>query len=550
MVDSTCVCTSSTAGRCDAVAQALLDLVPLTNTQFGMNITNSNLALALWDIQGQPTDSCANQAVLVDVAPALNRTTSPTRTDWARAAVLYNLLRSYDLSTSESFRKSIASADLTSLQGSDAPVTNDATAIQFQASGFVYDLAAMNFAPTSVDWKENSGVSQEQAERVGIVVDRVLDRMYSFATGELYYFPFFALCLICQIASSIQRYTALSHYWTDVLGLPQSDVANFAAALGKSPILLPFEASSSAISSFLSNTTSNNGISLPAPVACLPALSNAQRNNIDLIERTSFGLATLGSSPTSVEASCFPDRPVYGVLDVLRLRRPFGDSRTSMRIPSAGLVSQAYSRVVVHAGEQLVGLSGLNDQGAASSANFTVLNADPREYGTLGHINHIALTYLQAFPTLELAKEVALFILAAQDDTVPPSSGSFLFDQTNGFADMPTLEVAVFGSILPTDVEVFHADLATPNGTLFFGSTNGDTFRRWAIRDDNDVVLWSNSSTASQAVRETSNNNTAFENVWNQANEIIKAAAAVGRGTGLPEENAVMQALANASLFS
>ncbi|PVG04607.1 hypothetical protein CPB86DRAFT_803401 [Serendipita vermifera] len=532
-LNSTCVCTSSTAGRCDPVAQALLDLVPLTNSQFGMNITKSSLALALWDIQGQPTDNCASQAVLVDVAPALNRTTSPTRTDWARSAILYNLLRSYDLSTSEAFRKSISSADLTSLQGSDQPVTSDATAIQFQASGFVYDLAAMNFAPTSVDWKENSGVSQEQAGRVNVVVDRVLDRMYSFAT-----------------ASSIQRSTALNHYWTDVLGLPESNLSNFAAALGRSPILLPFEASSPAIASFLSNTTSNNGISLPAPVSCLPALSDVQRRNVDLIEQSSFGLAALGSSPSSVEASCFPDRPVYGVLDALRLRRPFGDSRTSMRIPAAGLISQAYSRVILHSGEQLVGISGFNDQGVASSSNFTELSADPREYGTLGHLNHIALTYLQAFPTLELAKQAALFILDAQDDTAPPSSGNTLFDQTDGFTGIPTLEVAVFGSILPTDVEVFHADLATPNGTLFFGSENGDIFRRWAIRDDNDVILWSNSSTANQVVRETSTNSTAFENVWNQANEMIKAAAEVGRGTGLPEENAVMQALANASLFS
>lgn len=170
------------AGTCDPVAQALVDLVPPANGLFGMNLTANTLALALWDIQGSPSGNCASQAVLVDVAPALNQTTSPNRTQWARTAILYNLVRTYDLNSTATLRSFVAHTDFSSLQ--DSPVSNDSLSISTQSAGFVFDFAAMTFSPTSVEWVDNSGVDQTQHNRVGFFADRVLDRMYSFATGK------------------------------------------------------------------------------------------------------------------------------------------------------------------------------------------------------------------------------------------------------------------------------------------------------------------------------------------------------------------------------
>jgi hypothetical protein len=322
------------------------------------------------------------------------------------------------------------------------------------------------------------------------------------------------------------------------------------SALSIAPVILPFDTSSNEVVSFLANTTNNQGISLPAPVACLPDVPQQGRNNLDLIEQNAFGLPPLSTPPSTLVSNCFPDRPLYGVLDLLRLRRPFDDDRAGMRIPSAQLIADAAPRVVLHSGEQLVGLTSLSDNGTATRNNFTVTNADPREYGTLQHLNHIALSWLQAFSNLTLATLAAQFILDVNNSTAPPPDGSTLFNQTDGLANFPVIEVSVFGSVLPTDIEAFHADFGAPNNTLFFGSRSGDIFRHWALRNDSSVILWSNSSTAAHIVEEHTATDTAFETIWSQASDLISAAAAVGRGTGSLDIETIVSALQEAHLFS
>jgi hypothetical protein len=168
---------------CGPVAQALLDLVPPANSLFGMNLTAHSLALALWDLQGDPVSNCASQAILVDVAPALNETTSPNRTQWAHTAILYNLVQTYNLTSTATLRSFISEADFSSLHGQDGPVTNHSLSISVQSSGFMFDFTAMTLSPPSVEWIDNSGVNQTQRNRVGFVADQALDRMCSFATG-------------------------------------------------------------------------------------------------------------------------------------------------------------------------------------------------------------------------------------------------------------------------------------------------------------------------------------------------------------------------------
>lgn len=312
---------------------------------------------------------------------------------------------------------------------------------------------------------------------------------------------------------------------------------------------MPFDGASGGIADFLTAVTGNNGSSFPAPLACYPGMPEQARANIGTIEQHAFDLVPLATVPSTLDASCFPDRPTYGVLDVLRLRRPFGDARESMRVTSAQLISEAGTRAVLHGGEQLVGLTGFRDNGLATQTNFTTAQADPREYGTIQHLDHVALSYLLAFPSVDLAKQAALFIMNGDEATLPPTSGDGLFDESDALDNIPTIEVAVFGSILPTDLDTFRADLATPNGTLFFGSTSADIFRKWALRDANDLILWSNSSASQKVVHESITNNTAFETVWSQAADLISAAAGVGRGTGPPEVKQIMDSLQNATLF-
>lgn len=348
----------------------------------------------------------------------------------------------------------------------------------------------------------------------------------------------------------MQRSTALTHYWTTVLGLPADSVSAFVSALSKASILLPYDVMPNSTANFLADNQQRDGISFPAPVACLPGLPTMGRQNIGMIEHNAFGLPQPGDTPGSLDSSCFPDHPVWGVLDVLRLRRPFDDSRENMRIPTTELISQAGPRVVVHSGEQLVGLTGSQDNGIALQGNFELLSADPRNYGTLQHLNHIALSYLQAFPNIQLAAKVAQYIINTNGDSTPEAIGGSLFESAEILSSLPVIEVAVFGSILSTDVQKSRADLATSNGTLFFGSKQGDIFRKWALRNRDNVILWSNSSTASQIVRETTSTNSALESIWQEATDLINNATAVGRGTGSPEIERIISAFSDAALFT
>jgi hypothetical protein len=147
-----------------------------------MNLTSSSLAVQLWELQGQPTGGCTTQAVLVDVSPALNQTASPKRTEWTRTAVLYNLLRTYDLQGTETFRSSISSANFRSLQ--DTPLDTLPTNPKFAAAGFEVDVAAMTFSAKALSWSSDSAADTAQVQRVGVFAGHTLDRMYSFASGK------------------------------------------------------------------------------------------------------------------------------------------------------------------------------------------------------------------------------------------------------------------------------------------------------------------------------------------------------------------------------
>lgn len=332
------------------------------------------------------------------------------------------------------------------------------------------------------------------------------------------------------VASSTQRQAALSTYWRSVLSLSPSDLPTFLIAFRSSPILLPFDATSSpggqAIANLLTEAI-NRTLSFPPAVGCYPGLSSSQLQQISTVETQAFGLTGLNSSSSNFDSSCFANHPVYGVLDVLRTRLPFSDSRSGVAKQAAVLNSDAGSRVVLHVGELLDAFP------APISSSFSSFDVNPRDFGTLSHVNHIALEWLQSFPTPALAAEAAQFVLSSP--TSPPPSSSSLFNATS----LPTVEVAIFGDIFLSDYSSFLSSFSMPSGSLFFGSSQAQAFRRWALQQSSSsaTIAWSQNTFAPQVVHETSSTNSLFEQIWSNAG-------------GSNSVQQVVNALTNAGLFS
>ena len=105
------------------------------------------------------------------------------------------------------------------------------------------------------------------------------------------------------------------------------DLNTFIQVVKSSAFILPFDTTSSrggtSLTELMTNTTTTP---FPPPLACYPDLSSSQLTKLNSLETGVFGLPSV-SSPSSFDTSCFPDRPVYGVVDLLRLRLPFPDDR-------------------------------------------------------------------------------------------------------------------------------------------------------------------------------------------------------------------------------
>lgn len=155
------------------------------NTLFSVNFTASNVSLTLWDLLGDPLNDCSNQALLIDVAPGLAVSSSPNRTTFARAAILYSLMETESLNTTAQMRSFVANANFSKLAGQDGPVQDGGKSadLTFGADGFIYNFASMTFRPASISWRDNSQATADQISRVDSIVDSSLDRMYSFSTG-------------------------------------------------------------------------------------------------------------------------------------------------------------------------------------------------------------------------------------------------------------------------------------------------------------------------------------------------------------------------------
>jgi hypothetical protein len=296
----------------------------------------------------------------------------------------------------------------------------------------------------------------------------------------------------------------MTNYWRSVLQQDSRDLLSFVSLLISSPIFLPFDATGTAgdtpVSSLLTNSTSSP---FPPPLSCYPGLTQSQLQLIMDLETSVFGLS-LPAKQTNFDNSCFSDRPVYGMLDVLRLRLPFQDSQTGSAKQAAILSRDAAPRVVIYNGEVL---SSLPDSNATS-----IPTTDPRRFGTLNHISHVLLDFFEAIPDVNIATQFVEYVLSSP--VTPPSNDTLL---GRSLAIIPTLEVAVFGSIMPTDVTGVASSFTTPSGGLFFGTDQSLAVREWAIVATQTSVTWTEFANSPEIVNDNSFTDSTFNAVWNPA---------------------------------
>lgn len=294
------------------------------------------------------------------------------------------------------------------------------------------------------------------------------------------------------------------HYWTGALGKNSSTLKSFVGLVEGSPVMMPFNATDDTGSpSLIALLGQSPTVSFPPPLACHPGLSSAQLQLLNSLETSVFGLISAPGAST-FDTSCFPNRPVYGVLDILQLRLPFNDGRTGVAKQAVVLTRDAYSRAVVYSGEAVSALPG--------PSSSSLLSTDPREYGTMNTLSHVIFKYLRS---LDVSTASALVDFVLGSPAVPPE-GSVL----SALSSLPTLEVAVFGSITTSDVSSVASALSNATGGLFFGTQDSAIMRNWTLGASHPMV-WTSNATSPKVVRDRSFDNNLFNNIWENASKFF-----------------------------
>ncbi|KAJ6503431.1 hypothetical protein C8R47DRAFT_1106109 [Mycena vitilis] len=484
-LDATCVCTSPVVSRCDGLAQNLVALTPTMNQLFGTNYSTNEVYDWIWTSQGTVTaKNCAAQAVLVDVGESVTLTNFPNRTTWAQAALLFDV-QSLNSSGLQDF---VVNAPWTLLTVDGPAHVSNASLFSTVASGYQFDFAAQTITVPAVSFAADGAPSADQASRV--TDSAPLDRMYSFAA-----------------AASTQQLGLLQAYWVTNLQLTLDKLPLFMDSLRSAPIVIPFNAETSSVQALMTSAGD-----FPVPVACYPGLSAPQLQQINAVESV-FGLTPTTTSATQFQSSCFPNRPVYGVLDVLRMRLPFADSRANVARQAVALQPDVRPRAVIYSGEILSAFPG------TSNISSDGVSLNPDNYGTLGYFNHVVLQYLSSMPT-GIARTVADFVLS--NPTSPPDSSSVLAS-----TPIPALEVAVFGTLTKADTQYVATGFSDSAGSLVFGSSAGNTLRQWAIPATSNLV-WTQFANSSLVVHDTSFTDAIFNATWAAAAAALSSHANVG----------------------
>ncbi|KAK0478400.1 hypothetical protein IW261DRAFT_1337669 [Armillaria novae-zelandiae] len=487
-LNSTCVCTSSVTGSCNGVAQNIIDLTPTMNKLFDTDYTVYDVYNSLWLALGTTTgNDCSTQSLLVDVAPALTMSKSPNRTEWAQAAILWNLVESQDASSTKDMRDFAKDAPWSEVNQPDGLVSDDAGSFAVTELGFTFNFATQSISQQAVSFITGGQPTDEQISRVGGTALSALNGMYSFA-----------------LASSTQHQDALSTYWTSILQQREDDLSVFLSIISSSPLLIPFDATSESVAALMTNSSTEP---FPPPLGCYPNLSSSELGQINDIEVSVFGLSEV-AEVSGFNTSCYPDRPLYGILNVLRLRLPFANTTTGVAQQAAVLNRDVGPRVVIRSGQLLSSLPGSSVQPSKGTQN-------PRQYGTLNHLEHVMLNYLASLDT-DVAIALATFVLLNR--VVPPDNESKL---AASLASIPALEISVFGSIFPADIDHSMSSFSKTSGSLFFGSDEGSALRNWTITGTGSKVVWADNATSALVAYDSSLTDETFNEVWTIAAAVL-----------------------------
>lgn len=276
--------------------------------------------------------------------------------------------------------------------------------------------------------------------------------------------------------------------------------------------MIPFDATDSIagrrIVDLMPNAT--NSWSFPPPLACYAGLDASTVTQVNQIEQQIFGLPA-ASTQSSFDTSCFDTRPIYGRLDLLQLRLPFYDSTKNASRQGVALKRSVNSRAVLYSGEYLSPVPNPSPS-PSSSSNSPQFNPNPLQYGTTNHLNHVILQYLKSIPDINIAITFVQFVLSSV--ATPPAVDSALY---NALDKLPTLEVALFGRIAPSDVAFVASSFATPSDGLFFGSDEALNVRQYAINTTKTSVVWAQEAGSPKVVRDSSFDDQAFNSVWTPA---------------------------------
>ena len=541
-LDATCVCTSNSTS-CKPLARTMSLLISDVNDRFSSSFTPEQISDAVVDVVGESDGTdCSKQVLLIDVEPGLDSAAASNRTKVAQEAIFWNLILSEDVNATSHLRGFVANtAPWGSLSTSDGPVTGAPSGFVFNASGFSFDFAAQTVSPYNASFTDSSP-SQQQLSELSQTAEAALNRMFSFAIGKNKY-------LHAQTrsstelrfsfsASSAQRQRTLNNYWTSVLQQQESDLPSFISKVQNSPFLLTYDATSSPGGQKMTNIMANStSTQFPPPISCYPGLNSSQIDRINALETTVFGLAP-ASSTSSFSASCFPDRPKYGVVDLLQARLPFPDGRKGVGLQGSALTNDAKIRTIIYSGEILSALPG-----ASTLPPILSNSTDPREFGNFQFLNHVLLNYLSTISNsnLTLAMDLVNFVLSSNSTTSIASDSTL----ASSFSSLPVLEFAVFGEITPQDIDFSVSSFSTSDGSLFFGSSAAETFREWALVDSDELIEWTESAVSPQVVSEGATVNANFEAVWKPASELAN-----GGSTDANDVNQVTNSLTKLGLFS
>lgn len=184
-LDAACTCVSTVSGQCKQLALSLVSLVPVMNAALACNYTTDDVSTYIWEIQGSPIgNTCAEQVSLIDVAPALDSSVSPNRTQWAQAALLWDVIRSENLTGNANMRAFIQNANWRSLTPLDGPTTNSASEFTFHSTGYDFNFAEQTVKAPPASFVSAGQPSEAQIGRVNYVASAALDRMYTYAVGK------------------------------------------------------------------------------------------------------------------------------------------------------------------------------------------------------------------------------------------------------------------------------------------------------------------------------------------------------------------------------